>query len=56
MARPMRALDWLIILALVIIAALVIYFLWPLAVAIVIIAAAYFIYKWYTGQGTVRVH
>jgi hypothetical protein len=52
----MRALDWLIIAVLVIIAALVIYYLWPLAVAIAIIAAAYFIYKWYTGQRPVRVH
>jgi hypothetical protein len=56
MARPMRALDWLIVAVLVIIAALVIYYLWPLAVAIVIIAAAYFIYKWYVGKPSVRVH
>jgi len=56
MARSMRALDWLIIAVLVIIAALVIYYLWPLAVAIAIIAAAYFIYKWYTGQSSIRVH
>jgi hypothetical protein len=52
----MRALDWLIVAVLVIIAALVIYYLWPLAVAIAIIAAAYFIYKWYVGKPSVRVH
>jgi uncharacterized protein (UPF0333 family) len=39
----------------VIIAALVIYFLWPLVVVVAIIAAAYFIYRWYTGKSTVRV-
>jgi hypothetical protein len=56
MARPMRALDWLIVAALVIIAALVIYYLWPLAIAVAIIAAAYFIYKWYTGKSEIRIH
>jgi hypothetical protein len=47
MARPLGALDILIIAVLVILAALVIYFLWPLVIAIIIIGAAYYIYKWY---------
>jgi hypothetical protein len=55
MARPMRALDWLIVAVLVIIAAVVIYYLWPLAVAIAIIAAGYFIYRWYTGRPAIRM-
>jgi uncharacterized RDD family membrane protein YckC len=46
-ARPLGVLDVLIIAVLVIAAALVIYFLWPLIVAIIIIGAAYYIYKWY---------
>jgi len=50
MARALRTLDWLVIAALVIIAAIIIVFLWPLAVAVAVIAAAYFIYRWYTGQ------
>lgn len=56
MARPLGMIDWLVIIALIIIAAVIIYFLWPLAVAVAIIAAAYFIYKWYTGQRTVSLH
>jgi hypothetical protein len=51
----MRALDWLIIAVLVIIAALVIYYLWPLAVAVAIIAAAYLIYRWYVGRPAIRL-
>ncbi|HKX80985.1 MAG TPA: hypothetical protein VJL54_01890 [Nitrososphaera sp.] len=47
--------DWIIIAVLVIVAAVVIYFLTPLAIAIAIIAAAYFIYRWYTGHRTVTV-
>jgi hypothetical protein len=54
MARPLRALDWVVIAALVILAAILIYVLWPLVVAIAIIAAAYFIYRWYTGRRLVR--
>lgn len=46
-ARPLGILDILIIAALVIVAAIVIYFLWPLVIAIIIIGAAYYIYKWY---------
>jgi hypothetical protein len=53
MARPLGALDWLVIAALIIIAAIIIYFLWPLAIAIAIIAAAYFIYRWYTREGPI---
>jgi hypothetical protein len=56
MARPLNAIDWLVIIALIVVAAVIIYFLWPLAVAVAIIAAAYFIYKWYTGQRPVRMH
>jgi hypothetical protein len=54
MARPLRALDWVVIAALVIVAAILIYVLWPLVVAIAIIAAGYFIYRWYTGRRLVR--
>jgi uncharacterized protein HemY len=46
-ARPLGITDILIIAALIIVAAIVIYFLWPLVIAIVIIGAAYYIYKWY---------
>ncbi|MDQ3969674.1 MAG: hypothetical protein M3275_14920 [Thermoproteota archaeon] len=54
MARPLRALDWVVIAVLVIVAALVIIFLWQLVIAIVIIAAGYFIYRWYTGRRLIR--
>jgi uncharacterized protein YqgC (DUF456 family) len=54
MARPLRTLDWLVIAALVIVAAIVIYLLWPLVIAIAIIAAGYFIYRWYRGRRLVR--
>ncbi|HEY6755849.1 MAG TPA: hypothetical protein VI037_00520 [Nitrososphaera sp.] len=54
MARPLRMLDWVVIAALVILAAILIYVLWPLVVAIAIIAAGYFIYRWYTGRRLVR--
>ena len=55
MARPLRTLDWVVIAALVIVAAIVIYLLWPLVIAIAIIAAGYFIYRWYTGRRLVRM-
>jgi hypothetical protein len=55
MARPLRALDWVIIAALVIVAAILMIYLWPLVVAIAIIAAGYFIYRWYTGRRLVRM-
>ncbi|MFL6492262.1 MAG: hypothetical protein ACJ70O_04095 [Nitrososphaera sp.] len=55
MARPLRMLDWVVIAALVIVAAIVIWYLWWLVVAIAIIAAAYFIYRWYTGRRLVRM-
>lgn len=54
MPRPLRMLDWVVIAALVILAAILIYVLWPLVVAIAIIAAGYFIYRWYTGRRLVR--
>jgi hypothetical protein len=54
MARPLRALDWVIIAVLVILAALVIYLLRPLVIAIAIIAVGYIIYRWYTGRRLVR--
>jgi hypothetical protein len=54
MARPLRMLDWVIIAVLVIVAAILIYVLWPLVIAIAIIAAGYFIYRWYTGRRLVR--
>jgi hypothetical protein len=55
MARPLRALDWVVIAALVILAAVLIYVLWPLIIAIAIIAAGYFIYRWYTGRRLIRM-
>jgi hypothetical protein len=55
MARPLRALDWLVIAVLVILAALVIYLLRPLVIAIAIIAVGYIIYRWYTGRRLVRM-
>lgn len=55
MARPLRALDWVIIAALVIVAAILIYLLWWLVIAVAIIAAGYFIYRWYTGRRLVRM-
>lgn len=47
--------DWFIIAVLAIAAALIIYFLTPLAIVIAIIAAAYFIYRWYTGHRAITV-
>jgi len=47
MARSLGIIDVLILAALIIVAAIVIYFLWPLIIAIIIIGAAYLIYKWY---------
>lgn len=55
MTRPLRALDWLVIAVLVILAALVIYLLRPLVIAIAIIAVGYIIYRWYTGRRLVRM-
>ncbi|HEY1249340.1 MAG TPA: hypothetical protein VGE97_10155 [Nitrososphaera sp.] len=55
MARPLRALDWVIIAVLVIVAAILIYLLWWLVIAVAIIAAGYFIYRWYTGRRLVRM-
>jgi len=55
MARPLRALDWVVIAVLVILAALVIYLLRPLVIAIAIIAVGYIIYRWYTGRRMVRM-
>lgn len=56
MARPLRALDWVVIAALVILAAIVIYLLRPLIVVIAIAALGYLIYRWYTGRRFVRVN
>ena len=55
MARSLNALDWVIIAALVIIAAVLIYLLRPLVIVIAIIAVGYLIYRWYTGRRLVRV-
>jgi hypothetical protein len=55
MARPLGALDWLVIAALVILAAVVIYLLQPLVVVIAIAAVGYLIYRWYTGRRLVRL-
>jgi hypothetical protein len=55
LARSLSVFDIIIIAVLIIIAALVIYFLRPLVIAIAIIAAGYFIYRWYTKRKMVRV-
>jgi hypothetical protein len=55
MARPLRALDWLVLGALVILAAIVIYLLQPLVIVIAIAAVGYLIYRWYTGKRLVRM-
>jgi hypothetical protein len=49
MARPLNPTDWLVIIALVITAIILIYLLRPLIIAVAIIATAYLIYKWYRG-------
>ena len=54
MARPLSALDWVVIAALVILAAIVIWLIKELVVVIVIIAVGYIIYRWYTGRRLVR--
>lgn len=46
-AKPLSGMDYLIIAVLVIVAAIVIYLLWPLIIAIIIVGAAYYIYRWY---------
>jgi hypothetical protein len=55
MARSLGALDWIVIAALVILAAIVIYLLSPLVIVIAIAAVAYLIYRWYTGRSVIRV-
>jgi hypothetical protein len=55
MARPLNVLDILVIAGLIILAAILIYFLQPLVIAIAIIAAGYLIYRWYTGKRLVRL-
>jgi uncharacterized protein HemY len=55
LARSLSLFDIIIIAILIIIAALVIYFLRPLVIAIAIIAAGYFIYRWYTKRKMVRL-
>jgi hypothetical protein len=55
MARPLNILDWVVIAALVIVAAVLIYLLQPLVIVIAIAAVGYLIYRWYTGRRMVRV-
>jgi hypothetical protein len=55
MARPLNTLDWVVIAALVILAAVLIYLLRPLVIVIAIAAVGYLIYRWYTGRRLVRV-
>jgi hypothetical protein len=55
LARSLSVFDIIIIAVLIIIAALLIYFLQPLVIAIAIIAAGYFIYRWYTKRKMVRI-
>ena len=55
MARPLNALDWVVIAVLVIVAAVLIYVLRPLVIVIAIAAVGYLIYRWYTGKRLVRL-
>ncbi|MFL6309994.1 MAG: hypothetical protein ACJ70T_08360 [Nitrososphaera sp.] len=55
MARPLRALDWIVIAVLVILAAIILWLLKELIVVIAIIAVGYIIYRWYTGRRLVRM-
>ena len=55
MARPLGTIDWAVIAVLVIVAALLIYFLRPLVILIAIGVAAYLIYRWYTGRRMIRI-
>lgn len=55
MARPLAALDWLVIGALVVLAAIVIYLLQPLVIVIAVAAVGYLIYRWYSGRRLVRL-
>jgi Flp pilus assembly protein TadB len=55
MARPLKALDWVVIAALVILAAIVLWLLKELVIIIAIIAVGYIIYRWYTGRRLVRM-
>lgn len=55
MARPLNMLDWVVIAALVIVAAVVIYLLRPLVIVIAIAAVGYLVYRWYTGRRLVRL-
>ena len=54
MARPLNVLDIVIIVALIIGAAIVIYLLRPLIVVLVIIGVGYFIYRWYKRRKALR--
>jgi uncharacterized protein HemY len=54
MARPLTILDIAVIVALIIVAAIVIYLLRPLIVVLVIIGVGYFIYKWYKRRKSFR--
>jgi hypothetical protein len=47
MVKALRALDILVILIVVLIAAALIYVFWPLIVAIIVMAVGYFTYRWY---------
>lgn len=47
MVKALRALDILVIVIVVLIAAALIYVFWPLFVAVVIMAVGYFAYRWY---------
>ena len=50
MARPLNILDIVVIAALILVAAIVIYLLWPLVVVLVIVGVGYFIHRWYKTQ------
>ena len=47
MVKALRALDILVILIVVLIAAALVYILWPLILAVIIMAVGYFTYRWY---------
>ena len=54
MARPLNILDILVIAALIILAAIVIYLLRPLIIVLVVIGVGYLIYRWYSRRKALR--
>jgi hypothetical protein len=54
MTKPLGSIDWLIIIALAIVAIVLVYLFSPLIIAILVMGAAYLIYKWYQAGRPIR--